>query len=151
MAQIGLSNCKGSGNGFLEKEDGFNNEVIAQLKSTDTTHYDLHQDDLEILKYHASIDHKKLLFLIEYLQWAELWFVCLRENIVEIVVSMFRVEVLAELKRTEEFCNDVVKAPQHNMLDIDEMNDDVEWKPPQTVGHGNAQRTAKERERRFKK
>ena len=151
MANIGLMSCKGSGNGFIEKEDGFNNEVIAQLKSTDQTHYDLHQDDLEILKYHASIDHKKPLFLIEYLQWTELWFVCLRENIVEIVVSMFRAEVLAELKRTEKFCDDVVKVPQHNMLDIDDMNDEIEWEPPQAVAHGNAQQTAKERERRWQK
>jgi len=151
MESIGLQSCTGSGNGFKEKEDGFNNEVIAQLKSTDKPCYNLHQEDLEKLKYHASIDHKKPMFLIEFLQWSELWMCCLRENIVEIVVSMFRAEVLAELKRTEEFCDDVVKMPQHNMLDIEEMNDEFEWTPPPTVVHGDAKKTAKERERRWKK
>lgn len=144
LKAIGLKPCKGSGNGMLEKEDGFNDEVIAQLKSTDKDSYRLSQDDLKKLKYHATVDHKLSLFLIEYLQYDELWFCCMKEDLVGICLSMFKDEVIAQLKNEGLDKDDLVPELEG------EPDEEIEWEPPKRIGHGNSSKTARQRDERYK-
>lgn len=68
MHDLGLKPAKGSGNGWIEKEDGENEYVIAQLKSTDKQSYKLNLLDLEKLEYHAAISNKIPMFIIQFLK-----------------------------------------------------------------------------------
>lgn len=67
MNELGLKAASGSGNGWIEKEDGENDHVIAQLKSTDKESYRITQLDLEKLEYHAMVSNKIPLFIIQFL------------------------------------------------------------------------------------
>lgn len=67
MQELGLVPTKGSGSSWLEKEDGSNDYVIAQLKSTDKASYKLNQLDLEKLEYNAAVSSKVPMFVIQFL------------------------------------------------------------------------------------
>lgn len=67
MDDLGLVPTKGSGGGWVEKEDGQNDYIIAQLKSTDKASYKLNQLDLERLEYNASVARKVPVFIIQFL------------------------------------------------------------------------------------
>ena len=49
MQQLGLKPTKNSGAGWIEKEDGQNDYIIAQLKSTDANSIKVNLRDIEIL------------------------------------------------------------------------------------------------------
>jgi hypothetical protein len=68
MTDLGLVPTKGSGGGWIEKEDGQNDHIIAQLKSTDKESYKLKKLDLERLEYNASVARKVPVFIIQFLQ-----------------------------------------------------------------------------------
>lgn len=67
MKDLGLKPTKGSGGGWIEKEDGQNDYVIAQLKSTDKESYKLNKLDLEKLEYNAMVTKKIPIFIIQFL------------------------------------------------------------------------------------
>lgn len=67
MQELGLKETKGSGNGWIEKEDGQNDFIICQLKSTDKESYRIKQLDLDKLEYNASIANKIPMFVIQFL------------------------------------------------------------------------------------
>jgi hypothetical protein len=67
MQELGFTPTKGSGSSWIEKEDGENDYVLAQLKSTDYSSYKLTQLDLEKLEHNALIAHKIPLFVLQFL------------------------------------------------------------------------------------
>ena len=67
MKSLGLKPTKNSGSGWVEKEDGQNEYVIAQLKSTDATSIKIQQKDITTLEYNASVTHKVPCFVIQFL------------------------------------------------------------------------------------
>lgn len=67
MADLGLTPTKGSGSGWIDKEDGENDFILAQLKSTDKASYTLKQFDLERLEYNAAVSNKIPIFIIQFL------------------------------------------------------------------------------------
>ena len=67
MKSFGLKPTKGSGNTWPEKEDGQNDYVIAQLKSTDKNSIRITLEDLEKLEYHAGVAHKIPAFFLQFL------------------------------------------------------------------------------------
>ena len=67
MRQLGFRPVKGSGSGWVDKEDGESDVALAQLKSTEAESYKLNYFDLEKLEYHASVAHKLPVFVIEFL------------------------------------------------------------------------------------
>ena len=67
MRQLGFKPVKGSGSGWVDKEDGESDVALAQLKSTEAESYKLNYLDLEKLEYHASVAHKLPVFVIEFL------------------------------------------------------------------------------------
>lgn len=67
MRALGFEPTKGSGSGWIDKEDGESEFAIAQLKSTDSDSYRINYLDLQKLEYHASVSHKLPVFIIEFL------------------------------------------------------------------------------------
>lgn len=68
MKLLGLKPVPMSGAGWIEKEDGENDEVLCQLKSTDAESYRIQKLDLEKLEYHAKVSHKLPVFVIQFLK-----------------------------------------------------------------------------------
>jgi hypothetical protein len=67
MAELGLQATEGSGAGWLQKEDGENDYILAQLKSTDKQSYSIKQLDLDKLEYHAQVSNKTPVFIVQFL------------------------------------------------------------------------------------
>lgn len=74
MLELGLKPTKASGSGWVEKEDGQNDFVIAQLKSTDAQSIKINKLDLEKLEYNAYVCKKLPLFIIEFLNDHSIYF-----------------------------------------------------------------------------
>lgn len=73
MESLGLKPTKNSGSTWIEKEDGQNDFVICQLKSTDAQSIKINQKDLKILEYNASVANKIPMFAIQFLNTGEVW------------------------------------------------------------------------------
>jgi hypothetical protein len=114
---IGLTPTKQSGAGFTEKEDGYNDKILAQLKSTDASSYRLTLDDLEKLKYHAMVEHKLPLFIIQFLSTDELYLVLKYEDIKDICLSLLGVKDISDLKYEPQ--SEIVNALSSYDNDID--------------------------------
>ena len=67
MRSLGFEPVKGSGSGWIHKEDGESEFALAQLKSTEAESYKLSYLDVQKLEYHASVSHKVPMFIIEFL------------------------------------------------------------------------------------
>lgn len=67
MRSLGFEPVKGSGSGWIHKEDGESEFALAQLKSTEAESYKLNYLDLEKLEYHASVSHKLPVFVVQFL------------------------------------------------------------------------------------
>lgn len=68
MRRLGFEPVKGSGSGWIDKEDGESEVALAQLKSTEAESYKLNYLDIQKLEYHASVSHKLPVFIIEFLK-----------------------------------------------------------------------------------
>lgn len=68
MRAMGLVPTKGSGAGWIEKEDGQSEDLIAQLKSTDAESISVRLLDLHKLENNAIIAHKLPVFVIQFLK-----------------------------------------------------------------------------------
>ena len=68
MKKLGFEPVKGSGSGWIHKEDGESEFALAQLKSTEAESYKLNYLDIQKLEYHASVSHKVPVFVIEFLK-----------------------------------------------------------------------------------
>jgi len=75
MLSLGLSPTKNSGAGWIEKEDGYNENVLAQLKSTHNNSINIHLDDVDILNYHAGVEGKEPVFIIDFIDKRRKFFV----------------------------------------------------------------------------
>lgn len=67
MEALGLRPTKNSGAGWVEKEDGQNDHLIAQLKSTDASSIKVNLRDIEVLEANALVAHKVPVFVIQFL------------------------------------------------------------------------------------
>lgn len=68
MKMLGLEPTLNSGSGWIEKEDGQNENVICQLKSTDAGSIKVVLNDLQKLEYNALVAHKVPVFAIQFIQ-----------------------------------------------------------------------------------
>lgn len=73
MKSLGLKPTINSGSTWLEKEDGQNDYLICQLKSTDANSIRVQQKDIRMLEYNASVSHKIPIFAIQFLNTGEIW------------------------------------------------------------------------------
>ena len=67
MTSLGLKPTKNSGSTWIEKEDGQNDYLICQLKSTDATSIRINQNDIRILESNSVVAHKIPIFAIQFL------------------------------------------------------------------------------------
>lgn len=86
MEALGLQPTKNSGAGWVEKEDGQNDYLIAQLKSTDANSIRVQLKDIEILEANALVAHKVPMFVIQFLGTGDI-FVMARPSDMEQVVQ----------------------------------------------------------------
>lgn len=84
MESLGLKPTKNSGSGWIEKEDGQNDAVICQLKSTDAQSIKVNQKDIRVLEKNARVEHKIPMFAIQYLNTGEVWLMIKPEHIQQI-------------------------------------------------------------------
>lgn len=84
MRSLGMRETKNSGSGWIEKEDGQNDYVICQLKSTDAQSIKVNQSDIRILEKNAMVAHKLPLFAIQFLNTGEIWLMAKPEDFTSI-------------------------------------------------------------------
>lgn len=75
MRDLGLLPVPRSGAGWVHKEDGENEAILCQLKSTDAAEARVKRIDLDRLAYHAAISHKAPLFAVQFLSDGKIYFV----------------------------------------------------------------------------
>lgn len=68
LRELGFTPAPGSGNGWVVKEDGYNEHAMVQLKSTDAASYRISLFDIKQLEYHAKVEHKLPIFLVQFLK-----------------------------------------------------------------------------------
>ena len=88
MKNLGLKPTKNSGSGWIEKEDGENETIIAQLKSTDSESIKVNLLDLKKLFYHANISHKTGIFVIQFLQENEEFIIISPEDLQKVAKGL---------------------------------------------------------------
>jgi len=76
MTSLGLKPTKGSGAGWIEKEDGQSEHVIAQLKSTDAKSIRINMLDLQKLEHNALVSHKLPVFFVQFLETNDVYLLC---------------------------------------------------------------------------
>lgn len=81
MKSLGLKPTKNSGSGWIEKEDGQNDYVICQLKSTDAQSIKVNQKDIRTLENNALVEHKIPVFAIQFLNTGEVWLMLKPEDL----------------------------------------------------------------------
>jgi len=71
MQLLGLTPTAASGAGWIEKEDGQDDNIICQLKSTDANSIKINLLDVEKLEYQAMVTNKLPVFAIQFLKHRE--------------------------------------------------------------------------------
>lgn len=82
MEALGLEQTLNSGSGWIEKEDGQSEQVIAQLKSTDAQSIKVELKDIHTLEYNAEVVHKLPVFVVQFLTTDET-FLLMRPELLE--------------------------------------------------------------------
>lgn len=84
LSKLGLTPTPQSGAGWILKEDGENDLVLVQLKSTDKSSYRVNILDLKKLEYHSQVSNKVPVFLIQFLQQEKIYALVDIQNISEL-------------------------------------------------------------------
>lgn len=85
MRSLGLEPTFNSGSAWIEKEDGQNENIICQLKSTDANSIKINKNDLDTLEYNSLVAHKLPVFAIQFLQTNEVYLVLRPEDLKDVV------------------------------------------------------------------
>ena len=138
MESLGLKPTKNSGSGWIEKEDGQNDYLICQLKSTDAQSIKVNQKDIRILEYNAEVAHKLPIFAIQFLNTGEVWLMAKPEDFT----------FVAEYINTNQISKDATSV----FDDVEEV-EDIKQRPRKKIGSNKSSRDAfyKERDKRFDK
>lgn len=111
MHDLGMKETKNSGSGWIEKEDGQNEYLICQLKSTDAQSIKVNQKDIRMLEKNALVAHKIPVFAIQFLNTNEVWLMMKPDAVFDVA---------------EALNGDVVRMPD-NLIGIDET---TPYEPP---------------------
>lgn len=68
LKALGLTPAPASGAGWVVKEDGENETLMVQLKSTDSLSYKISRLDMKKLEFHAEVSNKVPVFLVQFLK-----------------------------------------------------------------------------------
>lgn len=75
MRSLGLEPTPNSGSGWVVKEDGQNDQLICQLKSTDANSIKVNKQDLDTLEYNAQVAHKIPVFAVQFINTNQVYLV----------------------------------------------------------------------------
>lgn len=84
LERLGLSQVPGSGNGWIQKEDGESEDILCQLKSTDAQSIRVQKLDIEKLEYHAMVSHRLPVFAINFLSDNSTYLLVSPESLIEV-------------------------------------------------------------------
>ncbi len=123
MKSIGLTPTPQSGAGWLIKEDGQNDNIMAQLKSTDRNSYTFSLTDYDKLCYHSIIENKLPLFILQFLQREEIFFIVKIEDIIPLAELLKgnadykrNYSIVNALKDTDNETVKADKTPTHKLI-----------------------------------
>lgn len=115
MKQLGLKPTKNSGSGWVEKEDGQNEAIICQLKSTDANSIRINQQDIRTLEYNASVSHKLPVFAIQFLNTGEVWLLTKPDELQEIS-NYLKTGTVSNLNYGVELSDTEQEIKEHKMI-----------------------------------
>lgn len=121
MRSLGLEPTKNSGAGWIEKEDGLSDHIIAQLKSTDKMSISVGLNDINVLEYNAGVAHKIPIFVLQFIQTND-------------VFIMVRPDDLPGLHELIETGTTHVAAPP---VELSDQDDQPSKKPGKTIKSGD--------------
>lgn len=127
MELLGLEQVPGSGSSWIAREDGENDNVLCQLKSTDAQSIRVQLQDIHELQVHALISHKLPVFAIQFRD----------SNEVFLLVSP------VQLQEVAEYLVDPRKKSEKTEILGDGLG---EWEPPEPVGSAKRARERFQRE-----
>ena len=84
LTKLGLRPIPFSGAGWVEKEDGENENVLIQLKSTEASSYRIDMLDIKKLEYHSSVSHKIPVFIVQFLKHDKIYALVNLEDLEEL-------------------------------------------------------------------
>lgn len=90
---LGLKETKNSGSGWIEKQDGYSDKIICQLKSTDQESIKIRRLDIEKLENDAVIEHKIPVFAIQFIN-KDVYIMIKPENIDDIHNYLHKTKVV---------------------------------------------------------
>lgn len=134
MELLGLEQVPGSGSSWIAREDGENENVLCQLKSTDAQSIRVQLQDIHELQVHALTSHKLPVFAIQFRD----------SNEVFLLVSPVQLQEIAE------YLVDPRKQPDKTEILGDGLG---EWEPPEPVGSAKKarERFQRENDKKFEK
>lgn len=137
MELLGLKQVPGSGSSWVAREDGENEHVLCQLKSTDAQSIRLQLQDIHELQVHAAVSHKMPVFAIQFR----------RSNEVFMLVSPLDAKDLSDYIRHP---TGKLEQSSKDTLVVDELD---EWQPSSSVASSKSARDrfARENEKKFMK
>lgn len=135
MEMLGMSQVPGSGNGWVAKEDGENEHLLCQLKSTDGNSIGVKKIDIDKLLLNAETEHKLPVFAVQFLKSGEVY----------LLVRPIDIEEVAEYLDTGV----VKRSDEDDIVEVKE----VKAKKKQVVRSSKSarERFKAENDRRFKK
>lgn len=140
MRRLGFRPTPNSGAGEIHKEDGENDIAICQLKSTDLQSISIKQNDLHVLVAHAETAHKTPVFVIQFLNTGEVWYLTRPED-VELLQNKTK-NIFEDCEKTvdkeQEFC-------YNNSEQLKEAKARVEYNKRMSELRGQREREIKER------
>ena len=137
MELLGFKQVPGSGSSWVAREDGENEHVLCQLKSTDAQSIRVQLQDIHELQVHAAVSHKMPVFAIQFRG----------SNEVFLLVSPLDARFLSDYIASPEKVK-MKSAAEAIKLDLDD-----DWQPQATVGSSKSARDrfARENEKKFRK
>lgn len=139
MKMLGLEPTPNSGSGWIIKEDGQNENVICQLKSTDAYSIKVVLNDLQKLEYNAIVAHKLPVFAIQFIQNDDIY----------LLVKPSNLKDLAHYINTGEN-----NAKANVLIDVDQSElEETETCPVRTIRSSSSARESfrKEYQNKFRK
>jgi hypothetical protein len=85
MIKLGLKPTIASGSGWVQKEDGENDHVLCQLKSTEKNSATFHLQDFYTLEKNSQVAKKLPLFVLDFIHTGEQFLLVRPSDIVEVV------------------------------------------------------------------
>lgn len=141
MRSLGLEPTPNSGSGWIVKEDGQNEEIICQLKSTDANSIKINKSDLDTLEYNSLVSHKLPVFVIQFLQSNQSYLILKPEDLNDIVKYI----------KTGEISQNRFLGIE--MVDVKDTETDIETKPRRIISSSSKAREAfnKENDKKYSK